>query len=83
MLWQSSKANPIHCETTDCIQSTDYLHTKPDLLVNLDSSVLKVAQDTVLGTQIKEGDLVPEGRLRITQDLVLGPHYEQESVTAP
>jgi hypothetical protein len=38
MLWQSSKANPILSETTDCIQSTDYLHTKPDLLVNLDSS---------------------------------------------
>src|ERR1700683_379226 len=29
MLWQSSKANPILPETTDCIQSTDYLHTKP------------------------------------------------------
>jgi hypothetical protein len=34
MLWQSSKANPILSETTDCIQSTDYLHTKPDLLAN-------------------------------------------------
>ena len=32
------KANPILSETTDCIQSTDYLHSKPDLLVNLDSS---------------------------------------------
>jgi hypothetical protein len=29
MLWRSSKANPILPETTDCIQSTDYLHTKP------------------------------------------------------
>jgi hypothetical protein len=38
MLWQSSKANPILYETTDCIQSTDFLHSKPDLLVNLDSS---------------------------------------------
>jgi hypothetical protein len=37
MLWQSSKANPILSETTDCIQSTEYLHTKPDLLANLDS----------------------------------------------
>jgi len=36
--WQSSKANPILSETTDCIQSTDYLYTKRDLLVNLDSS---------------------------------------------
>jgi hypothetical protein len=31
-------ANPILPKTTDCIQSTDYLHTKPDLLANLDSS---------------------------------------------
>jgi hypothetical protein len=38
MLWQSSKADPILSETADCIQSTDYLHTKPDLLPNLDSS---------------------------------------------
>jgi hypothetical protein len=37
MLWQLSKANPILSEATDCIQSTDYLHSKPDLLVNLDS----------------------------------------------
>jgi hypothetical protein len=36
--WRSSKANPILSETTDCIQSTDYLHTKSDLLANLDSS---------------------------------------------
>jgi hypothetical protein len=27
MLWQSSKANPILSQTTDCIQSTDYLHS--------------------------------------------------------
>jgi hypothetical protein len=40
MLWQSSKANPILSQTTDCIQSTDYLHSKPDLVVNLDSSGL-------------------------------------------
>ena len=33
--WQSSKANPILSETIDCIQSTDYLYTKPDLLLNL------------------------------------------------
>jgi hypothetical protein len=33
---QSSKANPILSENTDCTQSTDYLHTKPDLLANLD-----------------------------------------------
>jgi hypothetical protein len=38
MLWQSTKANPILSETTDRIQSTDYLHTKPDLLANLDSA---------------------------------------------
>jgi hypothetical protein len=38
MLWQSSKANPILSETTDCVQSTDHLYTKQDLLVNLDSS---------------------------------------------
>jgi hypothetical protein len=38
MLWQSSKANPILPEATDCIQSTDYLHTKPHLLATLDSS---------------------------------------------
>ncbi len=37
MLWQSSKANPILSETTDCIQP-DYLHTKLDLLAKLDSS---------------------------------------------
>ena len=36
--WQSSKANPILSETTDSTKSTDYLHSKPDLLVNLDSS---------------------------------------------
>jgi hypothetical protein len=35
---ESSKADPILSETTDCKQSTDYLHTKPDLLANLDSS---------------------------------------------
>jgi hypothetical protein len=29
MLWQSSKAHPILSETTDCIQPTDYLYTKP------------------------------------------------------
>jgi hypothetical protein len=38
MLWQSSKANPIPSETTNCIQSTDYLHYRPELLANLDSS---------------------------------------------
>ena len=38
MLWQSSKANPILSETTDCTPSTDDLYTKRDLLVNLDSS---------------------------------------------
>ncbi len=35
MLWQSFKANQILSETTGCIQSTDYLHSNPDLLVNL------------------------------------------------
>jgi hypothetical protein len=40
MLWQSSKANPILSETTDCIQSTDYLHTKPHLLANLGNNIL-------------------------------------------
>jgi hypothetical protein len=49
MLWLSSKANPILPETTDCIQSTDHLHAKPDLLAHLDSSVKRVAQDYVLG----------------------------------
>jgi hypothetical protein len=39
VLWQLSKANPILSKTTDCIQSTDHLHTKPDLLANLDASV--------------------------------------------
>ena len=37
MLWQSSKANPILFESTACMHSTDYLYTKRDLLVNLDS----------------------------------------------
>jgi hypothetical protein len=36
--WRSSKPNPILSETTDYTQSTDYLYTKPDLLVNLDST---------------------------------------------
>src|SRR5271156_6374330 len=31
--WRSSKANTILSENTDCIQSTDYLYTKRDLLV--------------------------------------------------
>jgi hypothetical protein len=31
------QGQPILSETTDCIQSTDYLHTKPDSLANLDS----------------------------------------------
>jgi hypothetical protein len=49
MLWQSSNTNPILSETTDCIQSTDYLHTKPDLLGNLDSSA-ESSEDAVPGT---------------------------------
>ena len=35
---EATKANPILSEISDCIQSTDYLYTKRDLLVNLDSS---------------------------------------------
>jgi hypothetical protein len=50
MLWLSSKANPILPETTDCIQFADYLHTKPDWLARLDSSVKRVAQDLRPGT---------------------------------
>jgi hypothetical protein len=38
MLWQSSKASPILSETTDCIQSTDYLYTKPDLALATSAS---------------------------------------------
>jgi hypothetical protein len=50
MLWLSSKANPILPETTDCIQSTDYLHTKPDAS-NCEWSIseLDVPQDFILG----------------------------------
>ena len=35
MLLAITQANPILPETTVCIQSTDYLYTKPDLLANL------------------------------------------------
>jgi hypothetical protein len=40
MLRRSSKANLILSEGTACIQSTHYLHPKPDSLANLDSSEL-------------------------------------------
>ena len=46
MLWQSSKANPILSETTDCIQSADYLYTKRDLLEH-DSPGLVMCQRVV------------------------------------
>jgi hypothetical protein len=49
MLWLSSKANPILPETTDCIQSKDYLYTKPDSLANLDSSAKLQPSPAVLG----------------------------------
>jgi hypothetical protein len=54
MLGQSPKANPILSETTDCIQSSDYLHSKPDLLVNLDSSARKDRNltETILGRRL-------------------------------
>jgi hypothetical protein len=63
MLLAIIQGNPILSETTDCIQSTDYLHTKPDLLANLDSSDSQPSpRDSIVESSSHADSKAPEVR---------------------
>jgi hypothetical protein len=87
MPWQSSKANPILSETTDCIQSTDYLHTKPDLLANWRKPSLTVVPPTACTTkgvatlQVLRSYKTREMACDMHEEKAEGVHHEENLCT--
>jgi hypothetical protein len=71
MLWAIIQGQTDLSETTDCVQSTDYLYTKRDLPVKLDSSDRLVQIGFVPSLLHRPGRRLPVGihmRSGFTQD---------------